>query len=350
MSETPFALVLSGGGLKGLAHVGVLKALEERGMSPSLVVGTSMGALIAAAWSVGRPIPYMVDRAHGIARRDVFRVAHLDMAFRRMHAPAVYRPEPLDELIADLVGDAFFDDLQRPLLVNTVDIESGMQVLWGSPGLRDVQVAEAVYASCALPGIFPPREIRGRYFCDGALVTNLPVRAAVAFGHLPVIAVDVGATHRPGSGRLEGGFAATYVRGIEIVMQNMLESATRHWLGQPVLLVNPRVNHLPMFAFAHARELVAEGYRATREALALHSDVLSSAEPGIYPRHMVEVSVNESRCVGCGACVMRAPHIFRVNDQGKAEVVHPLQSWSPLDGDYLRNCPTDAISARRTEQ
>jgi NTE family protein len=134
MSTRSFSLVLGGGGLKGLAHIGALQALEEAGLRPSGVVGSSIGSLIAAAWAAGRSVDYMRERALRLRRKDVFQVAHTDMAFKRMQSPAVYRHEPLDHLIRELVGDKTFDELKHPLIVNTVDINSGMQVLWECRG------------------------------------------------------------------------------------------------------------------------------------------------------------------------------------------------------------------------
>src|SRR5919109_1489397 len=192
--ESPFTLVLSGGGLKGLAHIGVLRALEERGLVPSLVVGSSIGSLIGASWAAGVPIRHMEARARMVRRRDVFQVARADVAFRRLLAPALYRREPLESLIDRLVGRVTFDDLKRRLLINTVDLHSGMQVMWGLPGLRSAKVADAVGASCALPGIFPPRVINGRVYVDGAVVENLPVRLAAALAEGPILAVNVGTT------------------------------------------------------------------------------------------------------------------------------------------------------------
>src|SRR6266571_6841199 len=171
---TRYTLVLGGGGMKGLAHIGVLQALLERGLRPAQIVASSVGALVGAAWAAGRSIPELHDRAVSLRRRDIFVVAHADMAFKRMRSPALFRREPLDELLDRLVGDLTFEQLQRPLIVNTVDINSGMQVFWGAEGLEDVRVADAVFASCAMPGYLPPREIRGRYYVDGATVDNLP--------------------------------------------------------------------------------------------------------------------------------------------------------------------------------
>jgi len=345
MDLRKFSLVLSGGGLKGLSHVGVFRALEEHGMDPSLVVGSSMGSLIAAAWAAGLSAEQMGKGAAKVQRKDVFRVAHADMAFRRMRAPGIYRREPLETLIHTIVGQQTFDQLPRRLVINTVDIDSGMQVLWGTPGLMDVKVADAVFASCALPGIFPPREIRGRFYCDGALVTNLPVRAALALGRAPVVAVDVSATvdTRPDGERV--GFASTYVRGLEIVMRTMLEGATRHWHGHPVLLIDPRVEHVSMFSFDETPEIIEEGYRATMEALDGYADRLFEDRPAIYPQRAVTVTIDSARCTGCGACIMRAPGVFAYGPDGKAEVVAPHQVWSPFDGDYVHNCPAYAITA-----
>ena len=342
---SPFTLVLSGGGLKGLAHVGVLRALEERGLVPGAVVGSSMGSLVAAAWATGMPLKEMAERGMAVRRRDIFQVAHVDMALKRMRAAAVYRREPLDLLIHSLVGDVTFEKLPRRLLINTVELNSGMQVLWGLPGLRGARVADAVFASCALPGIFPPREIEGRWYVDGAVTENLPVQVAATHCDGPVLAVDVGSTSALRSNLQDDGFAAIYIRGLEIVMQTMMESRLHHWTSPPLVLVQPRVEHVSMFAFGHNRELIEEGYRATLDML----DSLRDFDPhgsGIYPQRLVEVRVDQDRCIGCGACVMHAPWVFQLDGAGRARVLQAVQSWSPLDGAYVRNCPTYAISAR----
>ncbi|HSB54176.1 MAG TPA: patatin-like phospholipase family protein [Gemmatimonadales bacterium] len=342
---SPFTLVFSGGGLKGLAHIGVLRALEERGLIPSAVIGSSMGSLVAAAWATGMSLKEMTDRALAVRRRDIFQVAHTDMAFKRMRAPAVYRKEPLDHLIHSLVGDVTFHDLPRRLLINTVELNSGMQIFWGLPGLRNARVADAVFASCALPGIFPPREIQGRWFVDGAVTENLPVHVAASHGEGPVMAVDVGSTSAVRSDVQDEGFAATYIRGLEIVMQTIMESKLRRWTSPPLVLVQPRVEHVSMFGFGHNRELIEEGYRATLDLL----DALKDFDPqgsGIYPQRRVQIRVDSERCIGCGSCVMHAPWVFELDQAGKAHVIQAVQAWSPIDGAYVRNCPTYAISAR----
>jgi NTE family protein len=221
-----------------------------------------------------------------------------------------------------------------------------MQVLWGLPGLRQVKVADAVFASCALPGIFPPREIDGRWYVDGAVIENMPAQVAAAHGEGPVLAVDVGGSSALRSNVQEEGFAATYIRGLEIVMQTMMESRLGRWTSPPLVLVHPRVEHVSMFGFGHNRELIEEGYRATLDLLDLLAETFDPQGHGIHPQRKVEIRVDRDRCVGCGACVMHAPWVFEMDEGGRARVRQPIQSWSPLDGAYIRHCPTYAISAR----
>jgi NTE family protein len=345
----PFTLVLSGGGLKGLAHIGVLRALQERGLEPTLVVGSSIGSLIGGAWAAGVSTEQMEARALRVRRRDVFQVAHTDVAFRRLMAPALYRGEPLQALVSSLVGDVTFRELARPLLVNTADLHTGMQVMWGLPGLHDARVADAVTASCALPGIFPPREIAGRAYVDGAVVENLPVRLAASLGTGPIVAVNVAATSIRREAHETQGFAATYIRGLEIVMQTQIEAQLRDWNGPPLVLVQPRVEHISMFAFDHTPELIEAGYRATAATIDELEGRLHLIGRGMHPTRRLRVLVDQGRCVGCGTCVVQAPKIFRLDGKGKAQVVSPVQTWSPLDGVAMLNCPTNAISVRPEE-
>lgn len=341
-----FTLVLGGGGMRGLAHVGALRALIERGLVPSEIIGTSIGALIAATWSVGFTVAEMEQFCLGLRRRDIFQLAHTEMALKRFRTPSIYKSEPLDNLIKGFVADATFDELSRSLVINSVDINSGMQVYWGLPGLRNVRVADAVFASCALPGFFPPREIDGRFFVDGALVDNLPVRLAASRGAHAVIGIDVGATSVLRSETQEKGFAALSARASEIVFQQAAEEHLGGWTTPPLLLVQPRVEHVPMFSFEHAQALMDEGFRATTAALDQAGRALKTAAGGIYPRRPVQVKVIRERCIGCGACVVLEPSLFHLDGEGKAVGPAEPYEWSPIDGGFIRHCPTYAITAR----
>ncbi len=332
--------------MKGLAHIGVVAALEEFGTLPVDVVGSSVGALVGAAWCAGLSPADLTTIALDLQRSDLFRLAHRDMALKRMSSPALYRREPFENFVKGLLGDITFSELKRPLLVNAIDLATGRQVFWGSPGLADIPVAEAVIASCALPGYLPPREIGGRYFVDGAAVSNLPVRATVARDRDLVVAVDVGSTGSLRHDVHRMGFAAVYARAIEFGIQNIRINILRQWSRPPLLLVQPEVDYIGLFSFRHSRELLDAGYRAAHRLLKSPEDIPGKGATGVYPKRKFVVRVERDRCIGCGACRIHGPPgLFSIDERGKAVVLDPEQVWNPVDAEFLRQCPTNAIVA-----
>src|SRR5436853_7536269 len=93
-NQTQFTLVLGGGGMKGVAHIGVLQALTERGLVPAQIVGSSVGALVGAAWSAGRSIAELRDVAIKLRRQDLFLVGHADLDLKAHRSPALFPPHP----------------------------------------------------------------------------------------------------------------------------------------------------------------------------------------------------------------------------------------------------------------
>ncbi len=343
------ALVLGGGGLKGFAHLGVMRALEERGIVPSVVAGTSISALIGAALATGTSRAALEETALGLKRRDLFVINRVKLLLDRMRSSAVYSADPLLALITKLVPDVRFEQARTPLLVNTVDAETGFQVIWGLPGHRDVSVREAVYASCALPGAFPPGVIGGHVCVDGGAADNLPVSVASQDMEL-VIAVDVGSTDLTrDDGIAQRGFFDISMRAAQITMAALQREQLARWMTPPMLLIRPRVNHVGWFEFGHAGFLIDEGYRAAREALE-HVELALDSPGGIFPRRVMEVDVERERCVGCRMCTVLAPGLFVMDGDGKAVLRERVLHWSPADGVFVRQCPTGAISARRVER
>jgi NTE family protein len=335
------ALVLGGGGLKGFAHIGVLRAFEERGIRPTVVAGTSIGSLIAAAYAGGMPIAEMERRALDLRKSDLFRIDHISMVTKRMLAPALYLGKPLERIVRDIVPTGTFRDLGRTLLVNTVDLEAASQVLFGLPGLDDVQIWEAVYASCALPGFFPPGVLAGRTCADGGISDNVPALAA-SHGMDAVIAVDVGSTNIARARRIkEKGFAAIYMRSAQIMMKSLQSQQLLQWQGPPLLLVRPAVWQFNMFSFAHVRRMIDLGYEAAVDALDRAGASLMLG--GVWPRRMVDIRVDRAACTGCALCVTLAPKSMIMDQSGKAEVLVSPVEWSRADGDFVHQCPTNAI-------
>jgi NTE family protein len=342
------ALVLGGGGLKGFAHIGVLAALQERKIKPSVFAGTSIGSLICAAAAAGMPVEDMIDHAKSLRRRDLFRINRLGMLLERSHAPSIYQAAPLRQVLESIVGNARFDELETTLLVNTVDLQRGSPVVWGLPGLKDVSVLDAVYASCALPGFYPPGDVAGRSCVDGGVIDNLPTSVA-SQGMDAVIAVDTGSSALVTEREIaHQGFTAIFMRSATTMMHALQLSPLDHWNGPPMILIRPRVSHIGWFSFSHTEELIDAGYRAAMEALE-HLDACLSAESGIFPRHATKLSVDRDKCIGCTICVALAPQIMEMDETGKARPRMPIVNWSPADGDFVHHCPTYAISAEPAE-
>lgn len=343
------ALVLGGGGMKGFAHIGVLRALEEAGVRPTCYAGTSIGALLAAAYVGGMTLDEMERRALSLRKRDLFRINHVGMLLERMRSPSIYLDEPLRALCTNAIPSVTFNELPTPLLVNTVDVERGTQVVWGLPGLRDVRVDDAVYASCALPGFFPPGRVDGRLCIDGGTIDNLPV--AIAAQHADaVIAVDVGSSDLShNTDAIAQGFAATYMRAATTMMHALQLSPLRDWGGPPMFLIRPRLGHVGWLSFSHTPDVMAEGYRAAREALT-QLPVCLAAKGGVYPRAAYRLSVDPALCTGCGLCAAIAPETMAMDARGKAYPKQEIVDWCSADGDFVRHCPTEAISASRLTQ
>jgi NTE family protein len=336
------ALVHGGGGLKGFAHIGVLRALEERKIKPTVYAGTSIGALIASAAAGGMPVEQMAERARALRKPDLFRLNRLGMVFDRLRMPAIYLDRPLREICESIAPKGTFNELATTLLVNTVDLQRGTQVVWGLPGLRHVSVADAVYASCALPGFFPPGIIDDRPCVDGGVVDNLPVSIA-GRGMDAVIAVDTGSSSILTDRDIQNhGFSAIYMRAATTMMHALQLLPLEHWSGPPMTLIRPRVTHIGWFNFARSDDLIDAGYNAAKDALD-DLDKCFDAKTGIFPRRPMRIRVNRDKCIGCTLCASLAPQVMAMDDVGKAYPWTPEVEWSPADGDFVQHCPTYAI-------
>src|SRR5256885_436960 len=237
------ALVLGGGGLKGFAHIGGFRARKEMGIVPTVVAGTSIGAVIGAAYARGMPVDEMADRARSLKRRDLFRLNRMGMLLERQHLPAIYLEEPLREVVKSVATEKRIDQLKTTLLVNTVDIRRGTQVVWGLPGLRHVSVADAVYASCALPGFYPPGPIDGRLCVDGGVIDNLPVSIS-SLGMDAVIAVDTGSSDlEPENDIVAAGVCPVSLRAAATQMDARPPAPFSAWAGPPPVPLLPRGHH-----------------------------------------------------------------------------------------------------------
>lgn len=175
-------LALSGGGVRGLAHIGVLKVLTDAGIPIHCVAGTSAGGLIGALFAAGMTPQKMEEEALRMASpRRILPFLNRGLPFR-----GLLSGQKVYEYLEFLLGDVTFDQLHIPLAVVAVDLNTGQKVV-----LREGRVVDAVRATIALPGLLSPVERDGQLLVDGGLVDNLPADAARQMGAEKVVAVDI---------------------------------------------------------------------------------------------------------------------------------------------------------------
>jgi NTE family protein len=173
-------LALGGGAARGFAHIGVIQVLEEQGIRPDLVVGTSAGSLVAALYASGRTGTELAALAAEMNEGSI-----TDWMFP---GRALLRGEALARYVREKTGGRNIEQMKLPLGVVATDLDSGEPILFrrGDPGA-------AVRASSAVPALFQPVTIGGREYVDGGLVSPVPVRFAREMGADVVIAVDISA-------------------------------------------------------------------------------------------------------------------------------------------------------------
>jgi NTE family protein len=159
--------------------------------------------------------------------------------------------------------------LALPLIVNAVDLASGEMVWFGHGSDEDVALVDAVCASAALPVLFPPVELGGRMLVDGGVLNMLPLEKAAQMGATRIIAIDVGSGARAdGQAVVDGGLVAVHQRVFSIMAGRRRRDSVRDWTGVPLTYVRPDFDDTDGFDFDQRGLFFAEGYRATREALA----------------------------------------------------------------------------------
>jgi NTE family protein len=261
-------LVLGGGGLKGLAHIGVLRALDEADVTADGIVGTSIGALVGSLAGAGRSWEDLRELARELKKEDIVRVNRRAVLFNGIRQTSVFRGDVLREYYEGILPEHGWDDLDIPVLINAVDLATG-RTEWFGPGARsDVSLLDAVYASSALPVFYPPAVLGERAFVDGGTEHPLGLERAAEAGATGVVGVDVGAGEVGKTDKiLRQGMLAIHQRIFSIMTYRRRRDLLAGWEGPPLLHVRPRLDGYETFDFENVEYFMEEGYRATREAL-----------------------------------------------------------------------------------
>jgi NTE family protein len=293
-------LALGGGVARGFAHIGVLRALLRAGIEPDIIAGTSIGAVVGAAYLAGK-LDEMEEWARSLNRLRI--LSYLDF---RVRSAGLIGGDRLVKTLTQHLGDSSFDDLDREFVAIATDMVTGHEV-W----LRQGPLVPALRASFALPGIFAPQFHDRRWLVDGALVNPVPVSACLAMGAQMTIAVNVNAdiigmsTPYHGAVPTVAGFdlldeahdAARQAKkiplarrlfqrepdqpslfGVMFASLNILQDriARSRLAGDPPdVVIEPRIGHIGLAEFDRAGELIEAGAVAVERRLPLILDALS---------------------------------------------------------------------------
>jgi NTE family protein len=262
-------LVLGGGGLKGMAHLGAWRVLLEAGFRPAGIVGSSIGALVGACLAGGRPVDELEDEARKLDRDQVAPVSRRAIWVNGVRTPAVFRSEVFLATLERLLPHGSWDTYPIPIQMNAMEIGTGRVEWFGTGARTDVPPLRAVYASAALPVFYAPAVLPGGVYVDGGAWDALPMDRAMELGATGIVAIDVGS-----GGEVDG--AAIVARGMLSIHQRVfsLMVARRRlenvaaWSGPPLLYLRPRLDGYGSFDFEHIPYFLEEGARAARELLA----------------------------------------------------------------------------------
>lgn len=262
-------VLMGGGAAKGFAHVGAWRAIQEAGIRVAGIIGTSTGAMMGAALAGGRSVEEMEEHSQRFRRRDVMRLNPRAVWINGIRSPSIFRGDTLRQFILDLLPTEHWRELTIPLMVNAVDLASGEMIWFGHGGDQDVSLVDSVYASAALPVLFPPAEVGGRMLIDGGAVDMLPLGRAADMGATRIIAIDVGAGQQVDARAVvDGGLVAIHQRVFSIMAGQKRRESVRNWTGVPLTYVQPDFEDADGFDFERRHVFMEEGYRATCEALA----------------------------------------------------------------------------------
>ncbi len=279
MDDNRVLLALGGGAARGLAHIGVLRGLEEDGMEVIGIAGTSMGSIVGALAASGVNANEIEGVFRGVDWTTLGRIMLGSMVGEAFH-----------DLLRETLGKGSIEHLRIPFAAVCCDIDTGEEVV-----LRQGSIADAVRASSAIPGFLAPFRIGGRTLVDGVVVEPVPVNAARGLAEAPVVPVNVLRPPEPGQltsfihspprargwrtavrarvGRLlsrRAGGNVPETRDLpgrrEVVMRSFLimQYHLAASMCEPVQMIEPDVGRFGWFDFAKVRGIVDEGYHAYR--------------------------------------------------------------------------------------
>jgi len=261
-------LALGGGFARGIAHVGVLRTLAAEGVTVDCISGTSIGALIAAAFATGSPLEAIARRAISTTFRDFARW--------NLSRYGLASNDRLERYLTEFCGTRRIEELNIPLAIATTDLMTGEAYVFTRG-----EVGPALRASTAYPGLFRPVEVEGRVLVDGFLTAPVPAEAARSLGAEVVVGVYLGT----GPAAEKPRHMAEVLWRSFAIMQN---HAVRRGENRVDLMIIPAVGEFDWDDFSKANELIAAGEAAARAALPKIRELLAGRTESVERREITD--------------------------------------------------------------
>ena len=263
--KTPkVGLALGSGAARGLAHIGVLKALQEASIPVDMIAGTSMGAMVGACFAKDGNIAAMERAALQANRRQLARL--LDPKLTSLKKGLIHGAK-IEELLLSLIGHTEFKDLRIPFAAIATDVNTGEEIV-----ITEGSVVEAVRASISIPGIFVPVEAQGKLLVDGGINNPVPASVLKDMGIEFIIAVNV--LPRPQGNNLAGILQKDRSPGTPSIFNTLARSIyimedeiIRLRMPKADVIITPDVRHVEAFEFHRSKTAIQAGYKATRDVL-----------------------------------------------------------------------------------
>ncbi|HEC63336.1 MAG TPA: patatin-like phospholipase family protein [Candidatus Acetothermia bacterium] len=283
-----WGVALGGGGARGLAHAGFLLALEEAGLAPQVVAGTSMGAVVGGLYAAGQDLERLCRVLGALDLREIFGVPESyrralersigEALWERLRGPS-WREEPSPRLarmleLLRLFGKGLtIEQLKLRFAAVACDLHTGEEVI-----INRGPLYVGLAASAALPGVFHPLPWQGRWLIDGGVVNNLPADVALALGARVVVAVDVAAP----LGNPPRTTVEVILRSYAITAQELTRvklARVREKLGPRLLHVRPSVEGIGVLEFERLFQAKEAGWIAARRLLPQLRELLEPSAP-----------------------------------------------------------------------
>ena len=246
-------LALGGGGARGLAHIGVIKALKELNVPIHFVTGTSIGAIIGGAFAAG-----ILEKAEKwVSVPNWKKLPKLFLDFH-LTKKALIRGDKIEKFFREMIAAETFDELDLPFAAVATDLMTGEEIV-----LREGDVHTAIRASMSIPGVFCPVERDGKVLVDGGLVNPLPIDACRELGADKVIAVDLNC--RDQNDPIKAYDALNVLSIIDETFRVVMNIAQKRYVPIPTpdIVLQPPVGDVGVFDFHKADTLVNIGYEYT---------------------------------------------------------------------------------------